>query len=132
MPEIYHPELSYELVGLAFKAHKVIGRFGRERKYCLAMEDELKSAAIPFTRQGTVSGTGYRINYIVDKKIALVARAKKYLLMDDYWKIKKCLHALNLDLALLLNFKTDFLKPIRIVKGDRPPGAGLPTIEVGD
>jgi hypothetical protein len=67
---------------------------------------------------------------VVDGKIAVVVRAKKYLLMDDYWKIKKCLHALNLDLALLFNFKTDFLKPIRIIKGDRPPGAGLPTIEI--
>jgi len=39
------------------------------------------------------------------------------------------LHALNIDLALLLNFKADFLKPIRIIKGDRAPGAELPTIE---
>ena len=130
MSEFYHPELSYELIGLAFAAHKAMGRFGRERDYCLAMENELESAAIPFTRKGSVAG--YRINYIIDDKIALVVRAKKYLLMDDYWKIKKCLHALNLDLALLFNFKTDFLKPIRIIKGDRPPGAGLPVIEIGD
>jgi len=130
MSEFYHPELSYQLVGLAFKAHKNVGRFGKERDYCVALENELKTASIPFVRKGSVAG--YRVNYIVDDKIALVVRAKKYLLMDDYWKIKKCLHALNLDLALLLNFKTDFLKPIRIIKGDRPPGAGLPVIEIGD
>ena len=128
MSEFYHSELSYKIIGAAFAAHKAVGRMGRERDYCLAMEGELKSAAIPFTRKGAVAG--YRVNYIIDGKIALVVRAKKYLLMDDYWKIKKCLHALNLDLALLLNFKTDFLKPIRIIKGDRPPGAGLPTIEI--
>ena len=130
MSEFYHPELSYQLIGLAFKAHKAVGRFGRERDYCVSLESELKTAALPFSRKGSVAG--YRVNYIVDGKIALVVRAKKYLLMDDYWKIKKCLHALNLDLALLLNFKTDFLKPIRIIKGARPPGAGLPTIEIGD
>jgi hypothetical protein len=128
MSEFYHPELSYQLIGLAFNAHKAVGRFGKERDYCLAMENELKTAALPFVRKGSVAG--YRVNYIVDGKIALVVRAKKYLLMDDYWKIKKSLHALNLDLALLLNFKTDFLKPIRIIKGDRAPGAGLPTIEI--
>jgi len=128
MSEFYYPELSYQLVGLAFKAHKVVGRFGKERDYCVVLENELKSAAIPFTRKGIIAGC--RINYVVDGKIAVVVRAKKYLLMDDYWKIKKCLHALNLDLALLFNFKTDFLKPIRIIKGDRPPGAGLPTIEI--
>lgn len=128
--EFYHSVLSYQLIGLAFKAHRLVGRFGKERDYCLAMEDGLKTATVPFSRKGTIAKTGYRINYIVDNKIALVVRAKKYLLMDDYWKIKKCLHALNLDLALLLNFKTDFLKPLRIIKSDRPPGAGLPTIEI--
>jgi hypothetical protein len=128
MSELYHPDLSYQLVGLAFKAHKAVGRFGKERDYCVALEKELETAALPFARKGSVAG--YRINYIADNKIALVVRAKKYLLMDDYWKIKKCLHALNLELALLLNFKTDFLKPIRIVKGDRAPGTGLPTIEI--
>lgn len=128
MSSLYHPDLSYQLVGLAFNAHKAVGRFGKERDYCLAMENEIKTASLPLRRQGNVSG--YRINYIVDSKIAVVVRAKKYLLMDDYWKIKKSLHALNLDLALLLNFKTDFLKPIRIIKGDRAPGAGLPTIEI--
>jgi hypothetical protein len=129
MNEFFHPELSYQLVGLAFKAHKAVGRTGRERDYCLALENEFKAADILLLRKGTVAGIGYHINYVADGKIAIVVRAKKYLLMDDYWKIKKCLHALNLDLALLLNFKTDFLKPIRIIKGDRAPGAGLPTID---
>lgn len=128
MSEFFHQELSYRLVGLAFKVHKIVGRFGKERDYSLALESELKTENIPLVRKGSVAG--YRINYIADGKIALVIRAKKYLLMDDYWKIKKSLHALNLDLALLLNFKTDFLKPIRIVKGDRAPGAGLPVIEI--
>jgi len=130
MSEFYHQELSYAVVGAAFKAHKAVGRFGRERDYCLALENELKAVELPFVRKGSVAG--YRINYIADGKIAIVVRAKKYLLMDDYWKIKKSLHALNLDLALLLNFKTDFLKPIRIVKGDRAPGVGLPTIGIED
>jgi|GEM_PF-2393569 hypothetical protein len=130
MFELFYPELSYKIVGAAFAAHKTARRFGRERDYCVVLENELKSAAIPFTRKGIIAGC--RISYVVDGKIAVVVRAKKYLLMDDYWKIKKCLHALDLDLALLLNFKTDFLKPIRIIKGDRPPGAGLPVIEIGD
>ena len=128
MPEFYYPDLSYQLVGLAFKAHKAVGRFGKERDYCVALEKELETAALPFARKRSVAG--YRVNYIADNKIALIVRAKKYLLMDDYWKIKKSLHALNLDLALLLNFKTDFLKPIRVIKGDRAPGTGLPTIEI--
>ena len=130
MAEFFYPDLSYQLVGLAFKAHQAIGRFGKERDYCLALENELKTAGLPFSRKGGVSG--YRVNHVVDGKIALVIRAKKYLLMDDYWKIKKSLHALNLDLALILNFKTDFLKPIRIVKGERAPGAGLPIVEIAD
>jgi GxxExxY protein len=130
MPELFHPDLSYQLVGLAFKAHKAVGCFGKERDYCMALENELKIATLPFVRKGSIAG--YRVNYIVDNKVVLVVRAKKYLLMDDYWKIKKSLHALNIDLALLLNFKTDFLKPIRIIKGDRAPGAGLPTVDIID
>ncbi len=130
MAELFHSELSYAIVGAAFKAHKTVGRFGKERDYCLALENELRAAAIPYLRKGSIAG--YRISYIADAKVALIVRAKKYLLMDDYWKIKKSLHAMSLDLALLLNFKTDFLKPIRIVKGDRTPGAGLPTIEIED
>lgn len=132
MSEFYHAETSYKFIGLAFAVHKAVGRFGKERDYGLALERELNAAAVPFLRKGAVSGIGYRINFIIDGKIAVIVRAKKYLLMDDYWKIKKCLHALNLELALLFNFKTDFLKPIRIVKGSRAPGAGLPTITIED
>jgi hypothetical protein len=130
MDTFYYPELSYQLIGLAFSAHKTVGRFGKERDYCTALEREINSASLALRRTGNISG--YRINYIVDDKIALVVRAKKYLLMDDYWKIKKSLHALNLDLALLFNFKTDFLKPLRIIKGDRAPGEPLPTVEISD
>lgn len=130
MSEFYYPELSYQLVGFAFEVHKKLGRFGRERDYVTAMEAMVKDAGLVIRRQGTVRGTGYRISFIVEDKIALIVRAKRYMLMDDYHKIRKCLHELDLQLALIFNFKTPSIQPIRIIKGDRPPGAPLPTIEI--
>jgi GxxExxY protein len=132
MSEFFYPELSYQLVGLSFEVHKGVGRFGKERDYAAAMESVMKDAGLDFKKAGTVRGTGYRLSFIVEGKIALVIRAKKYMLMDDYHKIRKCLHALDLQLALVFNFKAPSIQPMRIIKGGRPPGAPLPTIEIDE
>lgn len=130
MAEFFHQELSYQVVGLAFEVHKAVGRFGKERDYSTAMESAMKAAGVPYRRVGVVRRTGYRINYVTDGKIALVIRAKKYMLMDDYHRIRKALHELDLPLALVLNFKNPSIQSIRVYKGNRPPGTPLPTIQM--
>ncbi len=132
MSELYFPELSYTLVGICFDAQNKLGRFAREAQYGDFIETGLMEKHIKFIREYPIPRTNDRADFFVDSKIIVELKSKRYILKKDYFQIQRYLHALDIKLALLINFQNRYLKPIRIVKNDRPPGAGLPTIEVGD
>lgn len=49
--EIYHPELSYEIVGILFKVHDKLGRYCREKQYCDEIEAMLNLKNINYSRE---------------------------------------------------------------------------------
>ena len=132
MSELYFPELSYLIVGICFNAQNKLGRFAREAQYGDFIENELAEKNIKYVREYPIPGTKDRVDFLIDKKIIVELKSKRYILKKDYSQIQRYLHALDIKLSLLVNFQNRHLRPIRIVKNDRPPGAGLPTIEVGD
>ena len=60
------------------------------------------------------------IDFIIDDKIIIELKAKKIILKDDYYQTQRYLHALNKKLALLVNFRNRYLKPIRVINADLP------------
>lgn len=117
-PEIslVYPELSYQITGLCFEVQNVLGRFAREKQYSDLLEDKLKTSTLQYKREYTVTGTGNRLDFLINDKIILKAKAKPFLSKDEYYQVKRYLDILGLELALLVNFQDKYLKPRRILR----------------
>ena len=120
--KVLHPELSYKIVGILFDVHNNLSRFRNEQQYSDAIELELKKLNIPYKREHRLhkSFEGERdnrniVDFIIDKKIVIEVKAKRALLKEDYFQIKRYLISSNYELGLLINFRTKYLAPKRIL-----------------
>jgi GxxExxY protein len=116
--EIIYKELSYRLNGICFKIHNELGRFCRERQYCDAVEKRLEEAGIPYVREYRILNTGNIADFIINDKIVFEAKAKSVILKEDFYQVQRYLQATKLKLAILVNFRNTYIKPIRIVRID--------------
>lgn len=115
--KLVFPELSYRITGICFGVHNALGRFGREKQYCDLLESKLKEAKIPYVRE--MSGEDANIlDFIVDDKIVVEAKAKRLVTKEDFYQTQRYLQSRNKKLGLLINFRNRYLKPIRIIRID--------------
>lgn len=116
--KIIYPELSYIITGICFEVQREHGRFCRERQYCDALEKKLKERGVPYEREKTIEFQelkGNRVDFIVDGKILLEVKSIPYTTKVDYFQVQRYLAATNLKLAMIINFRSKYLKPKRIV-----------------
>jgi len=59
-----------------------------------------------------------RIDFLIDDKIILEIKCKRFLDKDDYYQTQRYLHAFNKKLAILVNFRDQRVKPRRILNPD--------------
>ncbi len=111
-------QLSYQLTGLLFKAHKDLGRYRNEKQYSDYFEEILKQENISYQREFRFkdlekSETKDRciVDFLIDNKIVLEFKNKDFLRIDDYYQVKRYLVMLNLPLGLLINFRQPRLIP---------------------
>lgn len=116
MDKLIHPELSYTTVGIAYSVHNEVGRYSREKQYGDVFEAKLKELGIPFKREFRIGDTGNIIDFLVDDKIAIELKAKRMLLKEDYYQLQRYLQSMDIKLGLLINFRSKYLKPVRVVK----------------
>ncbi len=120
--KVIYPELSYKITGVLYKVHNELGRFCNEKQYGdfiekLLKEDDIKyerEKILPESFEGEHKGRN-KLDFIIDNKIILELKAKRVLPREDYYQIKRYLEALNLKLAMLVNFRDKYLKPKRIL-----------------
>ncbi len=118
MIRILFPQLSYELTGLCFKIQNKMGRFCREKQYADALEVLLKEKKIPFEREISLNDgeiQGNIADFLINDKVILDLKAKKFITKEDYNQMQRYLQGKNLELGLIVNFRSTYLKPKRIL-----------------
>jgi len=118
--KIIYPELSYEIVGVLYEVHNQLGRFCREKQYCDAIERMLKSKKLEYQREKTIRNlennlTGNIFDFVIANSIVLEIKAKPVVEKSDYYQLKRYLESMGLQLGILVNFRSKYIKPIRIL-----------------
>ena|SRR3972149_2369479 len=120
--KVIFPKLSYEISGIFFKTHNKLGRFCNEKQYGDFVENLFKENKIQYEREKELAESfdGERkgrnkVDFLIEKKIILELKAKRILLREDYYQVKRYLEAMDLKLGILVNFRDKFLKPKRIL-----------------
>ncbi len=112
------PKLSYLITGVCFDVHNQQGRYAREKQYCDSIEEKLKRLSIHYVREYTVEDSSNRVDFLIDNKIILEVKAKRFLLKENYYQLQRYLQSCDKKLGLLVNFRNRYIKPKRIVRID--------------
>lgn len=122
LKKILYPELSYRITGLCFQVHNELGRFAKEKQYADRLEQLLKTNQIKYGREIKIpfqfnkdNITGNIADFLIEDKIILECKAKKFITREDYKQMQRYLKAANIELGLIVNFNTHYLKPKRII-----------------
>ena len=109
--------LAHAVIGAAIEVHRVLGPGYLESTYQEAMEVELRLRGIAFERQlsfgvqykGTRVGEG-RIDLVVEHRLVVELKTVDALLPIHKAQALSYLRAVDLSLALLINFKVAVLR----------------------
>jgi len=120
--KILHKELSYKICGLCFTAHNELGPFCSEKTYADFLEQLFKNSGILYEREKAIpvsfEGEMPRRNipdFIIENKVVLDIKAKRLVLKEDYFQMKRYLIASNKNLGLIVNFRQKYLVPKRVL-----------------
>ena len=116
--------MSYSINGIAFKVKDELGRFCREKQYSDLFEKFLLNSKLQYGREALLdkitesSVKGNRVDFIVENKIIIDLKAKKFITKEDYYQMQKYLKCANLKLGIIINFRDTYLKPKRIINNE--------------
>ncbi len=120
--EIVFPELSYKILGAAFRVFNRMGWGLSEKAYQKAVEREFmtsgiafkKEVYIPLTYGGTHLGR-YFADFVIENKILLELKAVLKLEYAPTKQVLGYLRSINLELGILLYFNKDGVKYRRVL-----------------
>ena len=118
MSRLVLKELSYKIVGLLYKVHGEIGRYGREKQYGDLLEKLLQNERIEFKREHPVEIGDRKSNFVdfyIEDNLLLDLKAKPFITKEDYYQMRRYLEASKRELGLIVNFQQRYLKPKRIL-----------------
>jgi GxxExxY protein len=116
MGKLIYPRLSYRINGYCYEVHNTIGRYGREKQYGDLLEKLFVENNLIFKREYKIINTGNIVDFLIDNRLIIELKAKDIITKQDYYQAQRYLQAADIKLALLINFRSRYLKPIRIVK----------------
>jgi len=121
MAEILEKDLSFKITGCCYKTHNKLGRFCSERQYCDELEQQFLAASIKNKREFEIqklvpnAPKGNRVDFMVEDRVPLDIKAKKFITKEDYDQMQRYLEAADKKLGLIVNFRMTFIKPKRII-----------------
>ena len=116
-------ELSYKVTGICFKVHAELGRFCREKQYADKLEELFTKNKIVFKREVEISKLtnspeGNKADFLIENKIIMDVKAKRLITKEDYYQILRYLKAADIELGLIVNFRSAYLKPKRVLNSN--------------
>ena len=122
MPKIIQKELSYKIMGILFSVHNALGNRYQEKYYQKAIEEGLKEKNINFKKElpvdlkykNKIIGK-YFLDFLIENKILLEIKTVDNLKPKDFKQVLAYLTANNIELGILVNFRTDKLTYRRIL-----------------
>ena len=122
MPKIIQKELSYKIMGILFSVHNALGNRYQEKYYQKAIEEGLKEENINFKKElpvdlkykNKIIGK-YFLDFSIENKIVLEIKTVDNLKPKDFKQVLAYLTANNIELGILVNFRTDKLTYRRIL-----------------
>lgn len=111
-------EISFKIIGAALELHKTTGPGLLESAYETALAFDLMNMGLdvktqvnmPFYYKDVKMNVGYRIDMLVENKIIIEVKSVENLNEVYYAQILTYLKLSGLNLGLLINFKTKYLK----------------------
>jgi GxxExxY protein len=120
--KLIYPELSYKINGVLFVVHNELGRFCNEKQYCDTIEGYFKIFKLDYEREKVLPSSfdqelpgRNKVDFLIENKIILEIKTKRFLNRDDYYQIKRYLVGLNKKLGILVNFQQKYLTPKIII-----------------
>jgi len=116
--KLLYKDLSFKIVGLLFEVHTELGRYRNERQYADYFERLLKRENIKYNREYRFDDIQYGkdkircvCDFIVDGIMILEFKSKDHVGKEEYYQVKRYLETLNLELAILVNFRQPRIVP---------------------
>jgi GxxExxY protein len=111
-------ELSYKIIGCAYKVHSGLGPGLLESTYEVCLQHELNNAGISVERQKELPliyneiklEAGYRIDMLIDKRIILEIKSVDSIAPVHKAQLLTYMKLSDVKLGLLINFNTTDLK----------------------
>src|SRR3989338_1815762 len=113
--KVLYPELSYVITGILFSVHNELGQYAREKQYGDLIEKKFDEIKINYKRELAISNTRNILDFIVEDEIILELKNTRILTKEHYRQIQNYLQQTQVKLGLLVNFRSKYLKPIRII-----------------
>lgn len=109
---------SEQIIGACIEVHRHLGPGLLESAYKACLRRELSLRGLPFECErslaleykGMVLDCGYRIDFVVDRRIILEVKAVEQLLPVHQAQVITYLKLTSLDTALLVNFNVPIIK----------------------
>jgi len=123
--KLIHKDLSYKINGILFQVHNELGRYCNEKQICDRIEHLLKEEGLDYKRElvlppsfkGEFKGRN-RIDFIIENKIILEVKCTRFLGREEYYQTQRYIHAFNIQLGIMVNFRDERINPRRILNSE--------------
>ena len=120
--DLLYPELSYKILGSAFRVWSGVGFGHKEAFYQKALAQDFRTSGIMFheqlpaklSYQGKIIGL-YYFDFLVEDKIVVELKVRNFFTKKDIQQVYGYLKAKNLQLGIIIHFTQTGVKSKRII-----------------